>query len=119
VFERTLAEGESIDLEPGGFLYKDSSVALEVRSVDIGGAGGGVAGGLQNAKQFAGKGLRGLKAMRELMKDGVAGAAEQLIGGGGTALAGALSSDYRMSLMKLTGPGRVGMQSMYQPRTTD
>ena len=26
VFERTLAEGESIQVEPGGFLYKDASV---------------------------------------------------------------------------------------------
>lgn len=119
VFQRELAPGETIELEPGGFLYKDSSVAMEVRTVDIGGAAGGAAQGLQGAKQLAGKGFRGLKAMRELMQDGVAGAAEQLIGGGGASLAAAFSSNYKMSLMKLTGPGRVGLQSMYQPKTTD
>lgn len=119
VFQRTLAPGETIDLEPGGFLYKDSSVAMEVRTVDIGGASGGTAQGLQSAKQLAGQGFRGLKAMRGMLKDGVSGAAEQLIGGGGASLANVLSSNYKMSLMKLTGPGRVGLQSMYQPRTTD
>ena len=35
VFERTLAEGESIHVEPGGFLYKDASVSIEVMSVDL------------------------------------------------------------------------------------
>ncbi len=119
VFERTLAAGEVIELEPGAFLYRDSSVGMEVHTVDIGGAAGGAASGMQGAKQLAGKGFRGLKAMRELMKDGVAGAAEQLMSGGGASLADAFSSDYKTSLMKLTGPGRVGMQSMYQPRTTD
>jgi len=119
VFQRTLAADETIELEPGGFLYKDSSVAMEVRTVDIGGASGGAAQGLQSARQLAGQGFRGLKAMRGLMKDGVAGAAEQLMGGGGASLANVFSSSYKMSLMKLTGPGRVGMQSMYQPKTTD
>lgn len=119
VFQRTLAEGESIELEPGGFLYKDASVNMEVRTVDIGGASGASAQGMQNAKQLAGRGFRGLKAVHSLMQDGLAGAAEQLMSGGGASLADALSSPYKMSLMKLTGPGRVGMQSMYQPKVTD
>ena len=51
------------------------------------------------------------------MSGGVAGAAGQLLGGGGTALAGVFSSSSKVSLMRLTGPGRVGMQSMYQHRT--
>ena len=119
VFQRTLAAGETIEIEPGGFLYKDSSVAMEVRTVDIGGATGSTAQGVQGAKQLAGQGFRGLKAMRELLKDGVASAAEQIVGGGGASLAGVFSSSYKMSLMKLTGPGRVGIQSMYQPKTTD
>jgi uncharacterized protein (AIM24 family) len=119
VFERALGPGETVDLEPGAFLYKDSSVGLEVRQVDIGGAEGAAGQGMQNAKQLAGRGFRGIKAMRELMKDGVAGAAEQLMSGGGAALADGLSSPYRMTLMKLTGPGRVGLQSMYQPKVTD
>jgi uncharacterized protein (AIM24 family) len=29
VFEKTLAKGESIDVEPGGWLYKDPTVAME------------------------------------------------------------------------------------------
>jgi uncharacterized protein (AIM24 family) len=120
VFERTLGEGESIQLEPGGFLYKDASVTMEVINVDIqGSSGGGAAASLQSAKQLAGRGFRGLKAMRELMSDGVAGAAGQLLGGGGTALATAMSSNSNLTLMRLTGPGRIGMQSMYQHRTTD
>ncbi len=62
VFERRLKPGESILLEPGAFLYKDSSVTMEV--------------------QF-----------------------QQLTTGffGGT----------NMALAKVTGPGRVGIQSMY------
>ncbi|MGH9592935.1 MAG: AIM24 family protein, partial [Bryobacteraceae bacterium] len=62
VFERKLAAGESIMLEPGAFLYKDSTVTMDV--------------------EF-----------------------QKLTSGffGGT----------NMSLAKMTGPGRVGIQSMY------
>ncbi len=67
VFERTLKAGESIILEPGAFLYKDSSVAMEVQ--------------------------------RQKLTSG-------LFGGFG------------MSLAKMTGPGRVGIQSMYVHHTT-
>jgi uncharacterized protein (AIM24 family) len=35
VFERTLAPGEQILVEPGGFLYKDSSVTMEVRQQNV------------------------------------------------------------------------------------
>jgi uncharacterized protein (AIM24 family) len=121
VFERTLAEGETIQLEPGAFLYRDASVSMEVQNIDIGSGGdaGKAAQGLQAAKQVAGRGFRGLKAMRELMSDGVVGAAGQLLGGGGPALSGVFSSNTSMTLMTLRGPGRVGMQSMYQHRATD
>ncbi len=119
VFQRSLAAGETIELEPGAFLYKDASVSMEVHTADIGGASTSAAQGLQGAKQLAGRGFRGLKAMRGLMQDGIAGAAEQLMSGGGASLADALSSPYKMSLMRLTGPGRVGLQSMYQPKVTD
>ena len=120
VFQRTLAPGESIQLAPGGFLYKDASVTMAVLTIDIGaGGGGGPTAALQTAKQFAGKGFRGLKAMRELMSDGVGGAAGQLLGGGGTTLAGAFTSTTKVNLLQLTGPGRVGLQSMYQHRITD
>jgi len=31
VFEKTLAAGEAIDIEPGGWLYKDPSVKMETK----------------------------------------------------------------------------------------
>jgi len=62
VFERTLAPGESIMLEPGAFLYKDSSVTMDVEF------------------QKLGSGFFGTTTM---------------------------------SLARMTGPGRVGIQSMY------
>ncbi len=68
VFERTLKPGESILIEPGAFLYKDSSVQMNVQM-------------------------------------------QQLTTGlfGGTA----------MSLAQMTGPGRVGIQSMYVHHVTE
>jgi uncharacterized protein (AIM24 family) len=63
VFQRTLKPGESILVEPGGFLYKDASVTMNV----------------------------------EMQRMGIG-----LLGGGGMALA------------RMTGPGRVGIQSMYK-----
>ena len=61
VFERTLGAGEKILVEPGGFLYKDSSVQMNTVQ--------------QNVKTG-------------LMRHG-------------------------MYLAEMTGPGRVGIQSMY------
>ena len=61
VFERTLGAGEKILVEPGGFLYKDSSVTMNTVQ--------------QNVKTG-------------LMRHG-------------------------MYLAEMTGPGRVGIQSMY------
>ena len=121
VFERTLAEGEMIHVEPGGFLYKDASVSIEVVSVDLAGSVEGeskATQGVKAAKDMAGRGFRGLKAARALMKEGVAGAAAQVLSGGGAAVLGdALSSSRAASFMALTGPGRVGIQSMYYDRT--
>jgi uncharacterized protein (AIM24 family) len=68
VFERILRPGETIMLEPGAFLYKDSSVTMDVEF------------------QKLGTGLFG-----------------------GT----------RMSLARMTGPGRVGIQSMYVHHATE
>ena len=67
VFERTLEAGQSIMVEPGAFLYKDSSVTLDVE------------------KQSLSSGL---------------------FGGSGLYLA------------KMTGPGRIGIQSMYYHHQT-
>ncbi len=61
VFERRLQPGEKILLEPGGFLYKDSSVTMDIQQQDV----------------KTGIGHKGLY------------------------------------LAEMTGPGRVGMQSMY------
>src|SRR5215469_12841684 len=63
VFQRTLKPNESILLEPGGFLYKDATVTMNI----------------------------------EMQKMGVG-----FFGGAGMALA------------RMTGPGRVGIQSMYK-----
>lgn len=68
VFERRLASGESIMVEPGAFLYKDSSVTMDVEF------------------QRLGSGLFG-----------------------GT----------NMSMARMTGPGRVGIQSMYVHHKTE
>ncbi|HTL97627.1 MAG TPA: AIM24 family protein [Holophagaceae bacterium] len=68
VMERTLKQGESILVEPGAFLYKDASVAMDVQAVQL-------------TKGFL----------------------------GGTS----------MNLARMTGPGRIGIQSMYVHHTTE
>jgi uncharacterized protein (AIM24 family) len=68
VFERRLAPGESIMVEPGAFLYKDSSVTMNVEFQKLGGGLFGAAG---------------------------------------------------MSLARMTGPGRIGIQSMYVHHKTE
>jgi uncharacterized protein (AIM24 family) len=68
VFERTLKAGESILVEPGAFLYKDSTVAMDVEVVKL------------TSGFFGGTG---------------------------------------MSLGRMTGPGRVGIQSMYVHHHTE
>lgn len=68
VFERTLKPGESIMLEPGAFLYKDSSVRMDVEFQRL---GTGFFGGSN------------------------------------------------MALARMTGPGRVGIQSMYVHHHTE
>ncbi|MCC6393786.1 MAG: AIM24 family protein [Bryobacterales bacterium] len=68
VFERRLAAGESILVEPGAFLYKDSSVTMNVEFQRL---GTGFFGGTN------------------------------------------------MSLARMTGPGRVGIQSMYVHHHTE
>jgi uncharacterized protein (AIM24 family) len=68
VFERRLGAGESIMVEPGAFLYKDSSVTMDVEFQKL---GTGFFGGTT------------------------------------------------MSLARMTGPGRVGIQSMYVHHHTE
>ncbi len=64
VLERTLRPGEKILVEPGGFLYKDSSVTMQTVQIQL--------------------------------KTGMLG-------------------HHNMYLAEMTGPGRVGIQSMYVP----
>jgi uncharacterized protein (AIM24 family) len=68
VFERRLAAGEAILVEPGAFLYKDASVTMQVEF------------------QKLGSGLFGATGM---------------------------------SLARMTGPGRIGIQSMYVHHKTE
>jgi uncharacterized protein (AIM24 family) len=68
VFERSLEAGESILLEPGAFLYKDSSVTMDVE--------------------------------QQKLKTSILGT-------------------HGLYLARMTGPGRVGMQSMYVHHQTD
>jgi uncharacterized protein (AIM24 family) len=68
VFERRLGPGESIMLEPGAFLYKDSTVTMQVEFQRL---GTGFLGGTN------------------------------------------------MSLARMTGPGRIGIQSMYVHHHTE
>ena len=42
-----------------------------------------------------------------------------LLTGGGSGLANVFAGNSKVSLMRLTGPGRIGMQSMYRHRRTD
>jgi uncharacterized protein (AIM24 family) len=68
VFERRLAPGESVLLEPGAFLYKDASVTMNVETQKL------------TTGFFGGVG---------------------------------------MNLARMTGPGRLGIQSMYHHHNTD
>jgi len=60
VFERVLAPGEKILLEPGGFLYKDSTVTMDIEQQDV--RTGLVRHGLYLA-EFTGPGRVGMQSM--------------------------------------------------------
>lgn len=68
VFEKVLAAGESIDIEPGGWLYKDPSVKMETKL--------------------------------DRLTSGFFGGMNFIVN-------------------RFTGPGRVGVQSMYMPYATE
>ena len=71
VFEKTLAAGEMLDVEPGGWLWKDSSVRMETVSVLQSAGGGGLLGALGAAvggfalqmNRFYGPGRIGIQSM--------------------------------------------------------
>jgi uncharacterized protein (AIM24 family) len=69
VFERVLGPGETFDVEPGGWVYKDPTVAMEIKMV----------------------GLR----------------------------MGMLSGSGNLVFNRFTGPGRIGIQTMYLHMPTE
>ncbi len=158
VFERALGAGESILIDPGAFLYKDSSVTMEVVSVNFkanfegavgqagapgdGGAQGSETGATQPAEQAPepalappgqqtqeaqqgggrfGRGLRGLKAAKSMLNVGaLTSAAGNLRAGGGLqGVAAGLAGGGGSTLLRMAGPGRVGIQSMSKFHKTE
>jgi uncharacterized protein (AIM24 family) len=71
VFEKTLAPGEQIDVEPGAWLWKDSNVMMDTVSVLQSGGGGGLMGALGAfvggaslmMNRFTGPGRVGMQSM--------------------------------------------------------
>ena len=108
VSERLLGPDETIEVEPGGFLYKDSPVKLAPTTYKLDPEGTSAA--TQSVKGLAGRGLAGLRAAKALRKEGIQG----LFSGDALAQAGAVLTGPGITLMKITGPGRVGVQSMYR-----
>ena len=108
VLDRTLADGETIEVEPGGFLYKEASVGIEVITHKL--VPEGTSSATQTAKGLASRGLAGLKAARALKKEGLQG----LLSGNVLQQASGILTGPGITLMKMRGPGRVGIQSMYQ-----
>jgi uncharacterized protein (AIM24 family) len=136
VFQRALGEGETILVEPGAFFYKDSTVAMEVVQVSFkaGQAGGAAAEGRQPGAQeqapddqapqqggMFGRGLKGLRAAKSMLNVGaITSAAGNLRQGGGLqGVASGLLSGGGSTFLRMKGPGRVGIQSMYQPHHTE
>jgi hypothetical protein len=110
VFDRTLAEGESIQVEAGGFLYKDSSVTIEMVTHKLTPGDGAATGAKQAAKSIASRGLAGLRAAKALRQQGIGG----ILSGDVLQTASGVVTGPGLTLMRLTGPGRLGIQSMYQ-----
>ena len=71
VFEKTLVAGEMLDVEPGGWLWKDANVRMDTVSVLQSGGGGGLMGALGafvggaalTLNRFYGPGRVGIQSM--------------------------------------------------------
>src|SRR5947199_193522 len=71
VFEKTLAPGETLDVEPGAWLWKDPSVQMSVTTVAGSQRGGGLLGAIGNffagasimMNRFTGPGRIGIQSM--------------------------------------------------------
>lgn len=145
VFQRSLAAGETVLLEPGGFLYKDSSVNIEVVTISFKGQPEAAPApeasearpeaqvaqaapeeqGAQPAPEahgggLFGRGLKGLKAAKSMISaSGIAAAATGIKSGGIQGAAAGLMGGGGSTLFKMTGPGRVGIQSTFMPHKTE
>ena len=64
---------------------------------------------MQGARSLASRGMAGLKALKALRKEGIEGA----LSGTVMQTASGVLTGPGLTLMRLTGPGRVGIQSMY------
>jgi uncharacterized protein (AIM24 family) len=138
VFQRTLGEGETILIDPGAFFYKDSKVTMEVTSINMKGriedsaasappAGDSAEGTATEpvaapAAEPAKKGgmFGRLKSVTSMVNvGGLAQAAGSLRSGGGLGgVASALVGGGGSTMFRMTGPGRVGIQSMFRPHKT-
>jgi uncharacterized protein (AIM24 family) len=84
IFEKVLGAGEAIDVEPGGWLYKDPTVRMETVMQRL--ATGLLAGTNIVMNRFTGPGRIALQSMYVHYGDG----ADDQAGGGGGAIGGAL-----------------------------
>jgi hypothetical protein len=82
-------------------------------------APGAGAGEAAPAEQPERRGLRGLKAAKSLGRGGLQAVASLRSGGGLQGAAAGLMGGAGITLMRVTGPGRVGIQSMYQHAHTE
>ena len=140
VFERSLGEGETIMVEPGAFFYKDAAVTMEIVTINFkaspeeaaaaaaASAPAGAAGGPQEQVPQAGqqggmfgRGLKGLKGLKSMVNVGaITTAAGNLRQGGGLmGVASGLMSGGGSTLLRMRGPGRVGIQSMFMPHKSE
>jgi uncharacterized protein (AIM24 family) len=109
VFDRTLEEHEVIEVEPGGFFYKEASVSIDTITHKLTADGKEPSAMGQTAKGLASRGRAGLRAAKALRKEGLQG----LFSGDVLQQATGILTGPGITLMKMTGPGRVGIQSMY------
>jgi uncharacterized protein (AIM24 family) len=137
VFERTLGEGETILVEPGGFLYKDATVTMELAQVNFKGSMAATSPPADEAAQAGataapaaepaassgrfGRGLKGLMGAKSMLNVGaLASAAGSLRSGGGLqGVAASLAGGGGATLMRMKGPGRLGVQSMFMAHKSE
>ena len=115
---RRWRRARAIQVEPGGFLYKDAAVTMEIANPSS--TGGRWRRWRRRRAGGQGPGQPGLRrAQGGAGGDEVAG---DKIGGLMSGLQAATprrAPAPSMTLMRLAGPGRVGIQSMYKVHNTD